>query len=120
MTVLRFALAAAFVAAGVLHLMAPSIYDPAMPSWIPVPRAMILVSGLAEILGGIGLIQKSPHLRQTAGWGLALLLVAVYPANVWMAMEGASGWLWARLPVQGALVAAVLVASGACGRTPAR
>ena len=103
-----------------LHLAAPSIYDPAMPPWIPVPRAMILISGLAEIAGGIALVQRNPHLRRAAGWGLALLLIAVYPANVWMAMDGTSGWLWVRLPIQGALIAAVLRVSGACGRTPSR
>ena len=80
-----------------------------MPPWVPAPRAMILVSGVAEILGGVGLLVG--RVRQWAGWGLASLLVAVYPANVWLAMDGASGWLWARLPLQGALVAAVLGAS---------
>lgn len=108
MTALRWALALVFVAAGALHLATPGFYDPAMPPWVPAPRVMIVVSGLAEIAGGAGLVQPSQRLRRAAGWGLTLLLVAVYPANVWMAMEGASPWLWARLPLQGVLVAAVL------------
>ncbi len=125
----RWALAALFVGAGVLHLAAPQVYDPAMPPWVPVPRAAIALSGLAEIAGGLGLVQPSPRLRRAAGWGLVLLLVAVYPANVWMAMAGAGGppWaLWGRLPLQGALVAAVLGASATGrpkpwgGRTPGR
>ena len=119
----RWALAVVFVGAGALHLVAPSVYDPAMPPFVPVPRAMILMSGIAEIAGGVGLIGPSPHLRRAAGWGLAALLVAVYPANVWMAMAGGGGpaWaLWGRLPLQGALVAAVLLASGSVGRTPGR
>ena len=107
----RVLLAVVFVAAGVLHLVAPQVYDPAMPPWVPAPRAMILVSGLAEVAGGVGLLVG--RVRRLAGWGLVALLVAVYPANVWMAMDGASGWLWARLPLQGVLVAAVLGASGA-------
>ena len=111
-------LAAAFVGAGVLHLVRPDIYDPAMPPFVPAPRAMILVSGVAEILGGLGLLAPSPDLRRWAGKGLAALLVAVYPANVWMAMEGMGPerLLWARLPLQGVLVAAVLLASGALAR----
>ena len=85
----RWALAVGFVAAGVLHLVAPQVYDPAMPPWVPAPRAMILVSGVAEVLGGVGLLVG--RVRQWAGWGLAALLVAVYPANVWLAMDGESG-----------------------------
>ncbi len=119
----RRALAAVFVAAGVLHLAAPQIYDAAMPPSIPAPRAMIVVSGLAEVAGGVGLLVG--RVRQWAGWGVVALLVAVYPANVWVAV-GADGpaWLpwarlpWARLPLQGVLVAAVLGASGA-GRAEA-
>ena len=120
----RGLLAAAFVGAGVLHLVAPGVYDPAMPPWVPFPRVMIGVSGLAEITGGIGLLV--PHARRAAGWGLAALLVAVYPANVGMALstDGPAWALWGRLPLQGALVAAVLGASGAGraaggGRPPA-
>lgn len=110
----RVLLAVAFVGAGVLHLVSPATYDPAMPPFVPAPRAMILLSGVAEIAGGLGLLV--PRLRVAAGWGLVLLLIAVYPANVWMAVDGVGGpaWaLWARLPLQGVLVAIVLRASGA-------
>ena len=109
----RGLLAAAFVGAGVLHLAAPGVYDPAMPPWLPAPRALIAVSGLAEIAGGAGLLV--PRTRRAAGWGLVALLVAVYPANVWMALSAdGPGWaLWGRLPLQGVLVAAVVGASGA-------
>lgn len=119
----RWALAAVFVGAGVVHLAAPGLYEPAMPPFVPAHRALIFLSGLAEIAGGAGLIAPSPHLRRAAGGGLAVLLVAVYPANVWMAVDGVGGpaWLlWARLPLQGALVAAVLGASGAFTETPVR
>lgn len=117
----RWALAVAFLGAGGVHLLAPGVYDPVMPPAVPAPRAMILLSGLAEVAGGLGLLMPNPHLRRAAGWGLAALLVAVYPANVWMAVDGVGGpaWaLWARLPVQGVLVAIVLRVSGAIGRRP--
>lgn len=114
----RWLLAVAFIAAGVLHLAATDAYLMAMPPWVPAHRAMILISGVAEILGGLGLLWPSVPIRRAAGWGLALLLVAVYPANVHMALTGTGGptWaLWARLPFQGVLVAWALIASGAVG-----
>lgn len=111
----RWLFALVFVSAGVVHLVAPGVYGPAMPPGVPAPRALILLSGVAEIVGGIGLLVPRLGVRRAAGWGLALLLVAVYPANVWMAVSGLGpAWaLWARLPLQGALVAAVLIVSGA-------
>jgi uncharacterized membrane protein len=108
-----------FVGAGTLHLVLPELYGPAMPPGLPAPHLLILLSGVAEVAGGVGVLWPRPAVRRAAGWGLALLLVAVYPANVWMAMAGVGGpaWaLWARLPLQGALVAWALAASGAVRR----
>ena len=81
-----------------------------MPSWIPDPLAMVYVSGVAEMLGGIGLLV--PAVRRAAGIGLILLLVAVFPANVQMlanAMHGKESvvyvtLLFLRLPVQPLLI----------------
>ena len=116
----RWLFALVFVSAGIVHLVAPHVYAPAMPPGLPAPRALILLSGLAEIAGGLGLVVSSPGVRRVAGWGLALLLVAVYPANVWMAVAGLGPeWaLWGRLPLQGALVAAVLLVSDAVSVRP--
>ncbi len=112
----RWALAVVFVGAGVLHVVATDAFLVAMPPFVPAPRAMIWLSGAAEIAGGIGLLWPRESIRRAAGWGLALLLVVVYPANVHMALAGVGGpaWaLWARLPLQGVLIAWVLLASGA-------
>ena len=117
----RWLLAAGFVGAGVLHIVATDAYLAAMPPYVPAPRAMIWLSGVAEIAGGAGLLWPSAAVRRVAGWGLTLLLVAVYPANVHMALEGVGGpaWaLWARLPLQGVLIAWALLVSGAVSRTP--
>jgi len=109
-------LAAAFVAAGVLHFVKPRLFEAIVPPSLPSPRALVLLSGAAEILGGVGLLVAP--LRPWAGWGLAVLLVAVFPANLYMARESerfrrlAPRWaLLARLPLQAVLIAWVLWAA---------
>ena len=109
-------LAAAFVGAGVLHLVRPRMFEAIVPPSLPAPRLLVWVSGVAEVAGGLGLLV--PALRTWAGWGLAALLVAVFPANVYMARQSerfrriAPRWaLWARLPLQAVLIAWVLWAA---------
>jgi len=65
------------------HFLAPAISLDMMPAWSPLKAAANLLSGAAEITGGIGLL--FPSLRRTAAWGLIALLVAVFPANVHVA-----------------------------------
>jgi uncharacterized membrane protein len=114
------ALAAVFyVGAGVLHFVKPEAYLQIMPPYIPWPLAMIYISGLAEIAGGIGL--AIPRLRRAAAWGLVALLFAIFPANLYMAMHHiqvtvkpvSEAVLWARLPLQIVLIGWVLWCSGA-------
>ncbi len=109
-------LAAVFVGAGVLHFVKPRLFEAIVPPSLPSPRALVLLSGAAEILGGVGLLIAP--LRPWAGWGLAVLLVAVFPANLHMARESerfrrlAPRWvLLARLPLQAVLIAWVLWAA---------
>ena len=111
------ALAAAFVGAGVMHFVRPRVFEAIVPPSLPAPRALVLVSGAAEIAGGVGLLVGP--LRWAAGVGLVLLLVAVFPANLYMARQPerfrglAPAWaLWARLPLQGVLIALVAWAAG--------
>ena len=102
-------LAAFFVVAGVNHFLNPQAYLAMMPEYIPFPSVMNFISGGAEIAGGLGILM--PALRQYAAWGLIALLVAVFPANVNVALHGWEGvtlptWvLWARLPLQFVLIA---------------
>ena len=106
----RWTLAALFLSGGVMHLLKPALYRPIMPAVLPAHDALILISGLAEIAGGVGLL--IPRTRRAAGLGLILLLVAVFPANVEMLrlyrMRGAPAWaellLWLRLPLQAVLI----------------
>ena len=110
--ILRWALAIFFVAAGVNHFLTPAVYLGMMPPWLPWPEAANSVSGAAEILGGLGLLL--PATRRLAGWGLIALLVAIFPANLQVAMQGrmpgfdfSPAVLWWRLPFQGVFIAAV-------------
>lgn len=81
---MRYGLASFFVLAGANHFVTPEWYlEHQMPPWIPFPLAALYVSGLAEVLGGIGLLV--PRLRRWAGWGLVALLIAIFPANIHMA-----------------------------------
>lgn len=110
MTVSTIILAATFIVAGHLHLLRPDIYRPVMPAWLPAPDTLILVSGVAEILGGVGLLV--PRTRRSASIGLILLLIAVFPANIEMLRSyqsrGVPWWvevlLWLRLPLQALLI----------------
>ena len=103
-------IAAIFCVGGIMHFVAPNVYVRIVPPWLPAPMLLVLVSGLAELLGGIGVL--IPAVRVAAGWGLIALLVAVFPANVQMlqsAHAAGASRLWQamlvlRLPLQPALM----------------
>src|SRR5690349_16468903 len=99
-------LAAFMVIAGTTHFTDPDTFVKIVPDYLPESLLLVYVSGLFEILGGIGLL--IPRTRRVAAWGLIALLVAVFPANVYMAMneipfgDGPTPplLLWLRLPMQ--------------------
>ncbi len=103
-TVSRYLLAAAFILAGVNHFRSPEVYLAMMPPWLPAHELLNRISGAAEIAGGIGVL--IPSTRRAAAIGLILLLIAVFPANLQIALHGWPGmdiprWaLFARLPFQ--------------------
>ena len=69
--------------AGYMHLAQPAPFLSIMPGWVLWPEAVVLWTGVAEILGAIGLAQPfSKPLRQAAGWGLAAYALCVWPANI--------------------------------------
>lgn len=96
--------------AGTLHFLRPAMYVKIMPPYVPWHLAMVYVSGAAEILGGIGILVTP--VRRSAALGLVALLIAVFPANVYMATNpggaGASALppaaLWGRLLLQPLLI----------------
>ncbi len=120
-TVTRLLLAALFLLAGTVHLRSPELFLQVMPPSIPWPRACILISGVAELLGGAGLLIPLRPVQLLSGWGLTLLLLAVFPANIYMAVDDVRvngheipAWLlWLRLPLQPLFMAGVLWVTGA-------
>jgi uncharacterized membrane protein len=105
----RAALGATFLAAGALHFVRPRVYETMMPRYLPAHRELVLASGAAEMAGGAGVLFG--RTRRRAAWWLIATLIAIFPANVEMAVHAArfrripEPLLWARLPVQAALVA---------------
>jgi uncharacterized membrane protein len=103
-----------FVLAGLMHFVKPRAYKAIVPPYLPAPDALVYASGVAEIVGGAGVIV--PAVRRPAGWWLIATLVAVFPANLHMALNpeefpqvpGGPATLWARLPLQALFIAWVL------------
>ncbi len=95
-----------YIVAGSLHFLQPEFYLKIMPPYIPWHLAMVRISGFFEILGGLGLLLS--RTRRAAAWGLVALLIAVFPANLYMATNpietGAASMApalrWGRLPLQ--------------------
>ena len=106
----RLLLGVFFITAGILHFVFPNAYIAVMPPWLGWHAALVVISGVAECAGGLGVLM--PFTRRWAGWGLLALCVAVLPANAQMLIDGlAAGkaaWIVAllvvRLPVQALLM----------------
>jgi uncharacterized membrane protein len=106
-----------YICAGLGHFLAPKVVEQVVPPQLPRPRALVYLSGAAEVLLGAGVLFE--RTRRLSARGLVGLLVAVFPANVYMAvtddltLEGVpeplcdppDAALWARLPLQAVLVA---------------
>ncbi|MDQ6926148.1 MAG: DoxX family membrane protein [Candidatus Eremiobacteraeota bacterium] len=99
-----------FIVAGLLHFIRPAMYEAIVPPQLGHAALLVAVSGVAEIAGGIGLM--IPRLRRLAGFGLIALLLAVWPANIHMALAAdqfafvAPAWaLWVRVVLQIPLIA---------------
>ncbi len=109
-TVLRFLIAAFFLYAGFSHFKKAWFYYKITPPWLQKWKEPInTIVGVAEIAGGIGLL--IPQTQALAAWGIIALLIAVFPANIYMLTSGGAGmkvpmWLlWVRLPLQFVLLA---------------
>jgi len=111
--VLRAVFALLFIIAGVLHFTHTEFYLHIMPPYLPFHRALVYLSGACEIAGGIGLM--IPRTKKAASYGLIALLLAVFPANIYMATDDvsingnhfSSSLLLLRFPLQFVLIALV-------------
>jgi uncharacterized membrane protein len=105
----RLPVALLFLGAGVLHFVKPGAYEPTVPDALPGHREIVYVSGVAELAGGLAMLHERSV--RWAGWWLIALLVAVFPANVNMAVNAErfrsvpEALLWVRLPIQALLIA---------------
>jgi uncharacterized membrane protein len=103
-----YLLAGLLTVTGTLHFVAPRPFAEIVPEQLPSPYGLVYASGVAELACAAGL--AVPRTRRLAGWATALLFVAVFPANVQMALDAAGrsdAYRWgtyARLPVQVPLV----------------
>lgn len=108
--VIRILLGIFFILAGANHFRVPQTYVGIMPPYLPYHLELVYISGVFEILGGVGLMV--PWTQTFSMWGLIALLVAVFPANIHMAMNGVpfgdfhpKPWqAWLRLPLQFVLI----------------
>jgi uncharacterized membrane protein len=104
-----FPLAAFYLLAGTMHFVKPRAYEAIVPGALPAKREIVYASGVAELAGAAGVLH--PRTRRAAGWWLIATLLAIFPANVNMAVNAGRfraipPWaLWARLPVQALLIA---------------
>ncbi len=101
-------MAACYVLAGINHFLNPKFYLQIMPSYLPWHMQLNYLSGAAEII--LGLLLLSPAHSNMAAWGIILLLLAVFPANVYHLTSAVPGgplpiWgLWLRLPFQAVFI----------------
>jgi uncharacterized membrane protein len=108
---LLWVMAAFYIAAGINHFRRPDVYMPMMPPYLPWHLPLVYISGFAEVALGIGVLL--PGLRHAVAWGLILMLIAIFPANLHIALhdvplfgrtEGFGVWNWVRLPFQAVLI----------------
>jgi uncharacterized membrane protein len=97
---------ALYLTTGTLHFLATNRYTAIMPPYLPAHRTLVLLSGAAEIAGGLGILTPIPAIQRAAAWGLVTLLIVVMPANIYMVTGHANFptiplWIaWLRLPLQ--------------------
>jgi uncharacterized membrane protein len=107
--VMQWLLGVFFVLAGINHFRDPDFYRSIMPPYLPWHDLLVEVSGVCEVV--LGLLLVVPRYTVPIAWGIIALLIAVFPANIHMAMNPQrypdihAAFLWIRLPLQGVLIA---------------
>jgi len=100
----RWLQAAFYVVAGANHFINPQFYLPMMPEFLPAPDLLHKLAGVLELIGGVGLL--FPRYERRAAWLLIAILIAIFPANLSVALQNgapmgiSSAVAWIRLPFQ--------------------
>lgn len=100
----QYLMATVYILAGLNHFRNPKLYTRIIPNYLPNPSLLNKLSGLAEVVLGIGLL--FPQVSKLSAWGIIILLIAVFPANVYMYQNEKAGlglpkWIrLVRLPLQ--------------------
>jgi uncharacterized membrane protein len=109
--ILLYLMGAFYIFAGVNHFRSPDFYVQIMPPYLPWHLELVYLSGIAEILCGVGVL--IPRTRVMAAWATIALLIAIFPANLHVALnnvpmagaeQGAGIWNWVRLPFQAVFI----------------
>jgi len=106
--ILRWLLAALFVFAGITHFQRPAFYEAMIPPYLPAPHLLVVVSGVIEII--LGVLLLVPRVSRPAAFGVIALLIAVFPANIYMTQhpglfpQFTATALLIRLPLQFVLI----------------
>lgn len=104
----QYLLGILFAIAGVMHFTKPKIYERIMPPYIPEPKTMVLVSGIAEMV--LGFMLLNPDTASNAAWGIIALLVVFFSVHIYMLQNKKASlklprWvLWLRIPLQFLLI----------------
>jgi len=112
---LLYVMASIYIIAGITHFIIPEAFAQIVPPQLPYPLALAYLSGVAEIALGVGLLH--PRTRKLAAWGIIAMLIAIFPANIYMAvsdvtvtsvfgrtLDPSPAVRWGRLPLQGVLI----------------
>jgi uncharacterized membrane protein len=78
----KYLLALFMITAGIMHFVNPGFFLKIMPPWLPLHKELVLVSGVFEVL--LGVLLLVPRISREAAWGIVALLIAVFPANIYL------------------------------------
>jgi uncharacterized membrane protein len=119
-----YLLAGLLTVTGSTHFLAPRPYAQIIPEQLPSPYGLVYASGVAELLCAAGL--ALPRTRRVTAWATGALFVAVFPANITMALDSSGRStlyqvaVWARLPIQAPLIWWAVAVARQAGRDQAR
>lgn len=103
----KYLLAIFMIGAGTMHFVKPDFYMKIMPAYLPFHRELVVISGISEIL--LGILLLIPKCSRPAAWGIIALLIAVFPANLYVyqnqeVLPASPNFHLLRLPLQGVFI----------------